>query len=327
MSYSHLPIEERIEKAAEYGLMLVGDERPVADIVGELKAMFTLTEEQAQQAYIIMREKHSGDYKQAIKRKARFFWVMLFVSLAVGAFYAFLGTELGWGFYIVAAFFGLALFASFSNIVGLWLEKSVPAKKFLGLNKGRTIIPENSKLTGIPVFFFFMLLFTGIASIIHYRVENPAGLTKMENLVISKKVYLKYTGGKNKTYYYLFFFKGYSNEFRFEKGMYKYGRWKIDPDDFQPGDTLSAETKPKYIQRLSQAEEPGNVYLYNLKINGRWLINHEERNQRVKREDRMVVYVCGAGLLLSIIGVRLWYRYKADRNQLIADEAINSYRK
>ncbi|MES1219727.1 MAG: hypothetical protein ABUT20_29775, partial [Bacteroidota bacterium] len=124
MDYRNLPIEERISKAAEYCLLLADDERADVNIVSEVKTTFFLTDEQAQEAYALMKQKYNSEYKKTLGRKIKLAWIVLFVLVVCVAFYAILGDELGSFFYLLAAFFALSIIGIFFSLGNLYFKKS-----------------------------------------------------------------------------------------------------------------------------------------------------------------------------------------------------------
>ncbi|MES1223373.1 MAG: hypothetical protein ABUT20_48205, partial [Bacteroidota bacterium] len=114
-------------------------------------------------------------------------------------------------------------------------------------------------------------------------------------------------GGKSPTHYYSFHFRNFENEFRLEDNIYKYGKWKIYRDDFIPGDTLSVQIKQKYAERLSGDKK---IYLVNVFVSGKWLIDHMDRNEAIKENDKKGFLICVVGFVLSCIGILVWNKFK-----------------
>lgn len=80
MSYDHLSIEERIQKAAEYSLLLTEDQRPPEEITAELQQMFGLDKEQAVQAISRMRREYSSDPDEPSKKGG---WTMALLAISI----------------------------------------------------------------------------------------------------------------------------------------------------------------------------------------------------------------------------------------------------
>jgi hypothetical protein len=311
MDYKALPISERVNKAAEYCLLLLEDEqKPLikADAIKELQSTFSLTESQAHEAYDLMKEKYSAEYKNSIKKKIKFAWIILFASVVCTFFYTVIGTGIGWVFYLIAGFFGVAVIGIFLNLGNLYTLKSPLLQKYFANSLGSNLNSKKNDIARIPVFFFFMSLVTFILMFVHPRAIDPKELVRLNKLVIVQKVIYANTGGRSPTYYYSFYFKNHKNEFRLEDNIYKYGKWSIGLGDFMVGDTLSVQIKKKYANRLFGSED--RVYIVNLLKSGSWLIDYNDRNEKIKEEDKKTFYIFGAGFLLSCIGTLIWIRLK-----------------
>ena len=80
MNYENLSLSEKIERASEYALILVQNDANL-DIVTELKGVFKLTEDQAKEAYELMRKKYEKEHQSATKTKIKRAWLVIAVSL------------------------------------------------------------------------------------------------------------------------------------------------------------------------------------------------------------------------------------------------------
>lgn len=89
MSYSDLSVNERIEKAEEFCLLLSTEIKLPEEIIKELASTFSLTPQQANEAYINSKIKYKAQHSAAAKSKYLQLLVSLLVSICCGIFYFF----------------------------------------------------------------------------------------------------------------------------------------------------------------------------------------------------------------------------------------------
>src|SRR5688572_13915975 len=93
MNYKKLSLDQRINLASQYALLLVADTRSTEEIIGILKKDCKLTEEQDAQAFAVM---HT-DYKAAYNSTVRRYKALGIMGSSLRVFLAcyFIGKEMG----------------------------------------------------------------------------------------------------------------------------------------------------------------------------------------------------------------------------------------
>ena len=317
MNYENLSLSEKIETASEYALILVQNDANL-DIVTELKGVFKLTEDQAKEAYELMRKKYEKEHQSATKTKIKRAWLVIAVSLIAMIFYAFISPGTSSFFLIIAFIFGILVLMGFNFLAIKYREKSTSPKDgyFLERERQKKIASRSNKTYNWPfdlsLFFFSFLMVGFYLFYTHNGVINTDEIKEFANLTLSENVIFKDLGGtrrNNHSYAFAFKFKGYTQEFRFADKYYKYGKWEISENDFTPGDILSIQLKKKDFVRLNENESK-KIEMINLLIKNEWLIDHDDRNRKVEKKNLQMILWVGAILVLSIAVAFIWLRFR-----------------
>lgn len=314
MSYKDLPLEERMQKATEYALILVSDDRPGLDIINELMDVFGFTEQEAIDCYTRMRKKFDDEFDEAIKTKIRFAWIALIFSTIILVFFAFLSTAVGWPSLIYTLIWGLILIGVVPFLAIHYREKAMsPESAFLfdreRYQKHKLDKEARDWTLGLPLMLLFLAV---VAFYLFYSgtlILDTKDLYEKHNLVIYEKVDLNDTGGKSSHYEMIFRFKGFTNKFKFDENYYNYGKRKIKTSDFSVGDTLSIEMSGTNINRLQEGSKK-DIKLTNIAINNDWLIDHQYRNKSVERGNKQSFILITAAFGVCLVVVFIWIRFR-----------------
>lgn len=88
MNYDDLSVHERIKHASEYAVILKNNPANTpGNIIAELAETFSLTKEQASEAYILSEEKFPEEHKKAARSKLRHHAAAIFHLLSVLVFF------------------------------------------------------------------------------------------------------------------------------------------------------------------------------------------------------------------------------------------------
>jgi hypothetical protein len=315
MSYQHLSIEERIQKASEYAVLLTADERPEIDIVSELSLVFELTREQATEACVLMRKNFNNEYQLALSSKIRNAWYSVAVIGMMLAGCYFIAAELAGVYFLFVALFAMGLIGALGMIAKWTADKKRSVKDLFPLNRNYT---GNTRQVGyIGEFVLFFLLLTVVSA---YIYSSGSGLTDsneitiVKDLVLSGNAETRSTRGKNPDHYFLLQVKGNAHPLKFLDDYYSYGTRGIAPWDFPAGDTIAVMMKTEKALELKENAGTQPLSIYNVQLKGTWLIDLEERNRLKKAEDRKNLLLFGglmiAAVLLFILGQRYLKRIK-----------------
>lgn len=316
MSYSHLSVEERIQKASEYALLLVQEEKPGTDLTSELARVFDLTHEQATEACVRMRRNFESVYQQSLSGKIRLAWGSAAVSALMMVFFYFMAAELAWGYFFFVLVSAGGLIGALGMIAKWQGDKRRQLKDQFPL--AGTATADNRRISTIGELVIFFLLVTVIAAFIYTNGSGRTDInevTVVKNLVLSGYVESKSTGGKNPDHYYLFHVEGMNSPLKWLDDYYSYGHRGLAPGDFSAGDTISIMLKKEKAAGLLENSSTGPVTIYNVQHKGSWLLDLEERNRLKKSEDRRLLFIFGGLLLgvsiLFIAGMRYFRQLKA----------------
>ncbi len=105
MNYAEMPLAERMQHANQYAVILKDDPLQTPDqITEEIATIFYLSGAEATTAYEQSKKQFSREYKAATKAKNRHYLLSLTAVLVCAAFYLFMSTEPGFGFFFLYAF-------------------------------------------------------------------------------------------------------------------------------------------------------------------------------------------------------------------------------
>lgn len=302
MNYADLPLQQRIDMAADYAVILITDHVTEDEIIRELASQFSLTEKDALVAYAKTRTKHREHVNKRQNESIRNAVVAIFFGLICAVFYLALGEELGWPVLLFGGFFLLAAFAA----IGAVMEKLMERLFFTpGMIQERL---ERHKDGGVVRKDWSVNLFTGaiylsfFASVIY--LKQP-GVEEVPNTIIIRNVKLKQPIQISKRGdVYQFQFEQFPNQFQLKSSYLDYTNYQFVPAMLQPGDTFSIEVPPKeYFEKLQlpRYDEISAVELRNLIIRSRPLISWTSRNEASRQQYKEIFLVALAAVVLSLL--------------------------
>jgi len=315
MSYKELPLEERIQRASEYALILISNDTQQIDTINDLMETFDLTESQAKQAYTLMREKFRSQFETATKSKIRLAWLVIITTPIIIAFFAFVSTEMGIIYLICAFLFGLIFIASVISLAYRYRERFLSPEqgylsdrdreKKLASASGKD---ENGSWTvGMPI---FLLLFTCITFYLYYSHSSVVDIKDIivkSDLIISDGV--EFRQPKKKQASFTFRFRGIKHEFLLFSDFYDFGKWRLNKDDFSIGDTLTIEMTRKGLSKFKSIHER-SIKVTNIAIDGQWLIDHSERNKNIEKRNKNNLIFSLLSFTGCLIAAYFWLRFR-----------------
>jgi hypothetical protein len=315
MSYSHLPLSERMEKASEYALLLSGDLRPQEEIVAELQEMFDLTQDEAIGAIARMRRNYSKEYNKSYKESIRHGMASVFMGLVCGGFYFAMGKEVAGPVMILGIFFflvgvGAVIFMLKKTEERFFFSIKAIRRKVSGAgNEEEEDHPRRRKIdprgANLIVGIFFLLL-AGACHRYYTKdgIIEPVQVSRVDKLVVFKPASRQSTGGRSARVYFLFLFEGHANEFRFYESYYEYAGKNADLGRYRKGDSLSVELLHEDAA-LMRAGSPEDISIVNIIQNGRRLYDYEARNRAISKQNfSFIVYASlffAGALILRIV--------------------------
>jgi hypothetical protein len=321
MDYKNLPVEERITLASQYALLLVGDNKPVSEIIGLLKRDYSLTQEQATEAFAKMRSEYKQEYVASTNKNLKDLISAIILIGFIVLIYYILGTEMGsWSAFplVLAIFFGLAGLAAFTVLLRTFWEKYTSTTRQIQNPSGlySVITGKDGKLHYTGQFTCIIFVLFVITAVLYFgksELVNQKEIATVQKLIISEPLQTGYTGNRHKSYYYTFKFKGHSNEFRFNKAYYKYAMY---PLDFNPGDTVSVQINYDDLNSVENHLDSEPVELLNVaRGEGDFFVDHTYRNAQLNRRNKnnlnYSMAILGAMLLITI--ARAFYIAKTNR--------------
>jgi hypothetical protein len=316
MEYKDLPLDQRIELASQYALLLVADIKSNEEIIGILKQDYALTDEQAIQAFTAMRSKYRREYNTTVRSNALNALGSLGFSLLAFLFYYFVGKDLGRSgtlSYVIAFFFGIGALGAFFFVIKIVREKlSKPAiaqkrqqviqvKMYSGANTSG--LDNFDKTMGVLFLMSVMFLCGfGYNYFFNTGVVNEKKITTIHQCIVTEPVrHVREKSGKSFYYYYALKLRGHNLECRFLDDYYEYIRNKRPIRAIQVWDTVSIQVFDKDLDFFNDQYSTGKIDLVNLGIHGHFLLNHAHRNADIKRSHKTNFYVLltvFAGLVL-----------------------------
>jgi hypothetical protein len=295
MNYSELPLKQRIEMASDYALLLIEESIANDDIVLELQERFVLTEDQAFEALARTKEVHGEEYRKLTNASLFRASGALMVSIVCGTFYIFMGNEVGFIFILIGAIFLILGYSAMGVIVEKIMGKffyapSLVKKRIRENGKGKNKDKDPHDWT-VHVFVFSLCFFI-LSFFLYFKKEGFVQIDKlftMHGLELKDSLQYVRTSGKSPSYYYVFRFKNYPNEFRFYDDYYDYASERMDVRLFFPSDTLSIQIKPSdYLGKIYERVD-GRIDIINLFKESRQWIDLTYRNQRKLSANKKLV--------------------------------------
>ena len=323
MKYKDLPLDQRMELASQYVLLLVADNKPAWVIISIIKKDYALTDEQAAQAVKAMRTNYKAEYNSTVRRNLLIAFGAAGVILVTFFFFYFMGDGLGHASAFLtlwAISFGLGgIVALFVIARIIWDRFSKPTAQKPGITKpARKLDNVDKVLQTAAIMSGIFLCFSGYEYFFRARIVDVTKIVTVNNCVITEPVKYEHTRGKSRSYYYAFKLRGSDLDFRFFDRYYNYsnGEWYVSK--LKEGDTVS-------IQLLNQ--EAFNYYQYpyntnkleiiNLGQHGRFLVDHSYRNGRIRKDQVsafnlfLTVFAC----VMPLIFFKHLYNNKKHRRQ------------
>lgn len=287
MSYDHLPLEERIQKAAEYSLLLSQDQRPQEEIAAELQQMFGLDQEQAAQAISLMRRQYGSEYDKSYREGIIMAFVSLFTGLFMGLAYFSIGEAGGSFFLLIAILFFLTGVGALLSIWQKTSEKLFFSERTLlkRLKKGSLSKDDRPVKKQTWTTYFLVLTSIGLLSNWYNFSTQPGyidvrSVVRVDSLVVEAMISEKVKRGDD---YFIFHFKGYPQSFMFYGTYYRYADGAITSDQYPPGFVLGIELARGDSVRMSN-RQGSNIDILNLVVKGRRLYDYGYRN-KAEREN------------------------------------------
>jgi len=300
MEYIDLSLEERINRAAEFSIILSAEPNKTPDqVIIELSQTFSLTPEQATQAYNNSKIKFAAEYTAANKSKMLFYLSAFLGLTVIGIFYFFLTDEIGSNVFI---FLPLFFIISAIGIINLAL-KSV-SENFLLKYSLLKAFKSNILVQLFPavlIFFgaaLFQFFFTHVIQKddISYR-----------SYVLNSPVTLKKTGGRSPQKYYAFGFDGFEKEFRFYQSDCQYISQHIDFENMNIGDTITIGLVTNDLKNLNKESFfSGSNQIISFVINGHDIINYTNRSNEKKKNFSFFLKITSAALAINILLIYLF---------------------
>jgi hypothetical protein len=317
MDYKELPLEERIQLASQYALLLTADVKSNEEIIGILKADYALTDEQAVQAFASMSSDYKAEYNSTVRGNFLKALGLIGVSLAAFLFYYFMGKEMG-SLGILAGI--LAFFCGTSALGAVVLLGRIVWDKLnlLIVKKGRpggTVsigYDQFDKMMGTFVFIsFFLLCLFSYEYFSNAGIVDENNIATIHNCIVTQPVRYENTGGKSRSYYYTFKFKGSDLEFNFFDRYYKYAKDVSLISTLKKGDTVSVQIEKADLPKTNDPTVSGRINLVNLAINNVFFIDHAYRNARVSKSNKISFYVLLAAfsVIVLVLLLKKLYQY------------------
>lgn len=312
MDYKDLPLDQRLELASQYALLLVADNKLTSEIIEIIRSDYALTEEQAAQAVGAMRKNYKNEYDINVRNNFLKAFGALGVSLMAFLFYYFIGKEMGSAgilFIILAFVFGLGGVGALLGMGSIMVDKlSKPA------TAARKLSEFDKVLQGIAFMSGFVLCLAAYEFFFQPHFVDKAQVVTINNCIITQPVNYKHTGGKNRSYYYVLKLRGSNVDFHFKDNYYKYSNTAWLVSELKQFDTVSIQLLQKDTDLINNKYNTGAVDILNVGLNGHFLVDHDSRNAKVHEEDKNVLYISLYIFLaaVAIILVKMGIRARAD---------------
>jgi hypothetical protein len=325
MSYENLSVEERIDRAAEYALLLVADDKDVDTIVKELKEMFYLTEEQSMQAYEKMRTDHKSTYHTTVKRNNNKLLTIAVFGLLAAAGYFILGetigdSGMGYGAIAFAVLFVLSAVAAILMLIGNIGEKyRKPAQT--ENNKTMQLSRELRAVLGIMLVTSLMYFFGSQENVI---VEKE--LITIPSLVLYKEPELIRLSRKPHKHAFHFRFFETPHVYQFNDKYYDYRGGEYFIKDLHAGDTIAIQLEQDQADRSQERYEPYTIKIVNIIKHDTPYTNHVYRNKQVikNNETGRWIGLCVLAAALIIFAGAVLYKKRQQNRSTAASGTRNS---
>lgn len=322
MSYKDLPLDERLKLASQYALLLVADNKPTDEIIGILKQDYALTQEQAAQAFAAMRSNYKTDYNASVLNNLLQALGIIAFCVAAFLFYYFTAKEMAGlrtFFIIIAMLFGIMALLALIQTGRIILEKfSAPATPVSNSATLKEQSPFIRKIDDVDkTLFYFCFISLLIFAFEAYQYFFDIGtvdvkkITTIDNCIVTERVRHESTSGKNRRYYYILKLRGHNLEFRFFETYYSHSREPYLIKTIKTWDTVSVQLRNEDLDLFEDQYSEEEIEIVNLKFQGRFLVDHDYRNARVRKDNKTTFYALLAvsGSLIILIILKNLYHY------------------
>lgn len=303
MDYKELPLEERIQLASQYALLLTADNKSNEEIFDILKSDYALTDEQATQAFASMRSTNKTEYNLTVRGNfLKAVGLIVFCLLAFIVYY-FMGKEMGslaplsW---VVAFLFGICVMGAVVLMARIIWDKV----SFRVVKKGSYSISFDQFDKAMASFAFVSLFSLCMGCYVYYThvgIIKENEITTIHGCLLTEPVRHGHTGGKTTSYYYAFKFRGSNLEFRFFDYYYRYAKDVSRIKTIKKGDTVSVQIAKTDLPETNDPDASGRINLVNLAFNNVFFIDHNYRNARVNKSNQTIFYVSQVAMAVIIL--------------------------
>lgn len=311
MDYKDRPLDQRMELATQYALLLVADNKITSEIIGIIKSDYALTEQQAVQAVGAMRANYKNEYNSNVRNNFLKALGALGFSLMAFLFYYFIGKEMGSAgtlFIILAVLFGLGgvgALLGMGSIIGDKFSKPAVVTEKVITSKPKQVDSFTKTLYSWTAICGFILCFLGYQYFFGVGVVDETKITTIYNCIITEPVRKERTSEKNPRSYYVFKFRGNNLEYRFFNNYYKYSDGAFRVSKLMTWDTVSIQVMNKDLNLLRNKYSTEELDIVNLGLHNRFLINHSSRNTQIIKSQKNIFYVCLAIFVVLVATIFL----------------------
>lgn len=315
MNYADLPLQQRIDMAADYALVLVTDYVTEDEIVGELANMFSLSEKEALLAYSKTRTKHRQQFN---KRQNETIWKALasvFICGICSIFYLAAGEEVGWPALLLGGIFLVGAFGAIGAAIEKLIERVFFTPGMIQERLEKNRYSDSKRKDWSVELFTAALFFAFFAGVVYFKkpgIEELKGTTIIHGVKLKRPVETTKKGDG-----YQFQFEQFRNQFHLKSSYLDFVNYNFSPQLLQPGDTLSIELRNKeYFGKLQlpQNDEVENVEMNNILLHSKPLINWQARNVANQQQYEEIFLIALAVFVLSL--VVMFIRHKMAAYQL-----------
>jgi len=309
MNYAELPVSERIELASDYALLLIEDSIANEDIISDICERFFLSREEAILAFERTRTIHTSDFKKLQNNSILKVLGALFVSIACGLFYAFLGSEVGWIFIVFGSLFLFVAYAGFGVLVEKLLDKFFYTPGKIKRQLDKVLEKPGQERSDWSIQLFVFCFFAALVLLFNYLKKEGCidvnGL-RTESMVVSQPAEQKRTRAKRSTHCYAYHFYGFPNEFILSESYYIYGFSKFRSTVLAPGDAVSVQVKKSEYNKVQsirynlEENEGKPIEIVNLLIGDRPLIDMAARNNDKMEKNKRYLLIALGAMVLSV---------------------------
>ncbi|UAY51783.1 hypothetical protein [Ferruginibacter albus] len=306
MEYTDLPLSVRIDRATEFAIILSNEPNKTPELViAELAQTFSLSNEEARQAYIASKTKFADEYSAAQKNKLYFYISAFIAGIAGTVLYFFFSKEAGGFFMIFSMFF---LFTSIGIVIQLIKSKSEDF--FIKRESLRTLskkLKKNFLVQIFPVLFIFFVITFWQNFLTHIYTEKDV---EFRPFVLKDEIHLKSTGGKSPQNYFEFKFEDYNPEFNFYHDEYRFANSILGFYNLKKGDTVIVGILKEDMSNLYQGPMfSSNNTIMDIQVKGKGIIDYAYRYKKLKSEHSRWFNIVSLLFVLDIISIYFLARY------------------